>query len=99
MRAFVLAGVAVVAAGCEAVTPNRGPSYSEILEAWVGTPEQELLDRWGAPDETASLAGGGREITFIDRRIEGQRTLECFTTFAVDAGGTLVDYDFEGNDC
>ena len=98
MRAFVLMGSAAVAAGCAAVT-DRGPSYSDILQAWVGTPEQELIDRWGPPDQVEAVAAGGREITFVDRRVEGQTVFQCLTTFTVDAEGTLADYTYDGNDC
>ena len=98
MRSIALLGLAVLAAGCAELT-DTGPSYSQILQGWVGSPEQDLIDRWGAPDQVQPAAAGGRDITFVDRRVEGQTVYECFTTFTVDASGTLADYSYDGNDC
>jgi len=42
--------------------------YEAILNTWVGSSEENLISTWGAPQSTYELNGGGKILTYENRR-------------------------------
>jgi hypothetical protein len=83
------AAFALVLSACAASRNNPE------LKGWVGQPESKLIASWGAPDETATLADGGKIDTWttgwegLQDQFGHRRPMTCRKMFTIDANGTV----------
>lgn len=61
---------------------------ASVMKSWVGKPESQLLESWGAPDKDAALAYGGKVDTWVS--VWGEPPHTCRKTFTVNSEGTIV---------
>lgn len=91
---------ALLLAGCSTVT-----NYQNLLQSWVGSPEQRLVANWGAPSSVVN-EGQVRLLTYVragDTYVTGYAggwavPLFCTTTFTLN-NGVVVGAQFRGNEC
>lgn len=67
------------------------------MQTWVGSTESQLLQAWGAPDRTQTLADGSKVDTWVDtwNSSSGQR-YQCRKTFSVAPSGEVTKWSFTG---
>jgi hypothetical protein len=66
MQRGVIALVLVaLVGGCATSGSSSRQSYPELLEAWVGATEKELIRIWGLPDQAEPLSGGDRAFIYV----------------------------------
>ena len=67
--------------------------YGPRPQSWVGSPERELVERWGAPD-AAMEAAGGRVLTWRHRWSDGAWRHICTQSFTIQ-GDTIAGWSYE----
>ena len=67
--------------------------YGPRPQSWVGSPERELVERWGAPDATMEVAGG-RVLTWRHRWSDGAWRHICTQSFTIQ-GDTIAGWSYE----
>jgi Sel1 repeat len=71
--------VSLLSVGCATTA-----GYEQMLQTWVGHSEDELISRWGAPQNVYTLNSGGKVLTYDNRRnvqIGGYTTTVPVTTY------------------
>lgn len=71
---------------------SPGKSYEEALQQWIGAPEAELVNTWGAPDSSYKMDDGNKILTWKRSRTE-YRPGEIYTileTHIVDGAKQVV---------
>jgi hypothetical protein len=72
------------------------PTYQEQLNRWQGESEADLVGAWGMPQQTHTLADGGRILEY--RSAVGEES-SCTTRFTLDRTGTIVRWWYAGVNC
>jgi hypothetical protein len=71
------------------------PLYREVLTSWEGSSTEDLLLRWGKPEEVIPLEEGKKIFSYEDL-LQGDI---CFSRFLVDNHGTILKTDTFGPGC
>src|SRR5262245_18938577 len=58
------------------------------MDAWVGRPGEQLLERWGAPDSRISLREGGKVLTYNEGWLD-EDFHRCRKSFTVGPDGII----------
>jgi hypothetical protein len=65
------------------------------MKDWSGWPESKLIASWGAPDQTTTLADGGKIDTWtmqwegLQDQLGHRRPITCRKMFTINASGTV----------
>jgi len=98
-RSFGVTSLAV-AAGIAAIlacaSPPPMPTYQEQLSRWQGEGEEDLVSAWGMPQQTHTLADGGRVLEYRSSADGGS---SCTTRFTVDRTGVIMRWWYAGVKC
>lgn len=76
---FLMVAVATLLLGCNTV------DQVDLLDAWVGAEEIELVSKWGVPVNTYDN-NGIRILAFLYEWTDGKTRLPCTTSFTLKDG-------------
>lgn len=71
------------------------PLYREVLQSWVGESSDDLILRWGRPQDIIRLPEGNVVLCYEDS-LQGDI---CFSRFLVDQKSTIIKTDTFGPGC
>lgn len=104
MKAF-LAGITLVITGC--ATEDK---FRDHLQTWMGHDVNDVIMAYGPPSSTYDMPNGNKMYTWLQggRSVAGYNpyshmawaaTIYCKITMTADPHGTLLQYQYEGNQC
>ena len=87
-RTFMTAfAFAVLTMGCT--------TTSEVMESWVGSDESKLIEAWGVPDSTMTLADGKKAYTWKRVWSDKNGVHQGRQTFIVGIDGKVTKWSYE----
>ena len=95
MRA-VLIGVAAILLSACADKQNATITYDQYVDRMTNQSETSLVEAWGIPKNTHTLANGGRIIEYT-KNADGE--VVCTTRFTIDSAGKIVKWWYRGDSC
>lgn len=63
-RIFLFCVMSQILLGCASMSNLRYETRNDIMQSWVGTPEKELIQKWGLPDNSYTLTSGSKVISY-----------------------------------
>ena len=97
MILFLISCLAVVTSETynRSVRQDFPPLYREVLSSWNGSSADELILRWGRPNDIVSLEEGKKVFSY-ESSLQGDI---CFSRFLVDEKGIIQKSDAFGPGC
>lgn len=91
MRNLILLTASVILSACT-LSPTgtftgstqRYETHNDVMSAWVGKSEQELLNHWGNPKKTIQNSANTKTVIFIKNN--PYTILACVSVFELDQG-------------
>ena len=92
--ASVLAGCAGSPIG-NLVYGERYETLNDLMQSWVGEPEEKLISKWGPPDNTYRLDNGSKVLSWehVWGVYVGQR-FYCSERFMIDPKGIVSKWGY-----
>ncbi|SPL71730.1 putative periplasmic lipoprotein [Acinetobacter stercoris] len=78
-----------------AIGGQRAETMNDIVAAWVGASEQELVSKWGPPRNSYTLSNGNRVISYNYEYSVGMSDFFCERKFLVEHG-TITKWGIRG---
>ncbi|MGR2922982.1 hypothetical protein [Acinetobacter sp. 1125_18A] len=49
---------------CASISTQRYETRNDLMKSWVGSSEEELIQKWGTPDNSYTLTSGSKIISY-----------------------------------
>ena len=88
IRSLATVAVLILCVGCNTLAKN--------MKSFVGSHRDELIQRWGPPDQEAKLSTGGSSLVYSTVWGDGIRVYTCRKVFNTDASGIIKSWNYSG---
>ncbi|WP_434278992.1 hypothetical protein [Acinetobacter sp. CE-15] len=56
--------ISQVLIACASVATQRYETLNDLMQSWVGSSEEKLINKWGVPDKSYTLTNGNKIISY-----------------------------------
>ncbi|WP_353172524.1 hypothetical protein [Acinetobacter rudis] len=56
--------ISQVLTACVSVATQRYETLNDLMQSWIGSSEEKLINKWGLPDKSYTLTNGNKIISY-----------------------------------